>query len=137
MLVVSRLWGLNSTLMELRTNVLFALGVFGLFIWQYLRPRRHKLPPGPRGLPLIGSAFSIPPQYSWNYYTKLKAKYGLFSQYVCFASLTFSSVGDLVYISAMGKPIVLLNSYKVAYDLLVRRASIYSDRTRIVMVGEM
>ena len=61
----------------------------------------------------------------------------LFRSMFSLASLTFSFVGDLVYISAMGKPIVVLNSYKVAYDLLVRRASIYSDRPRSVMVGEM
>ena len=124
--------------MVLRTIVTIALGIFGVYIWQHLRARGRKLPPGPRGLPFIGNALSIPKQYSWNYYTDLKAQYGLLPVCdLCVLALTFLYIGDLVYISAMGQPIVLISSYKVAYDLLVQRASIYSDRPRSVMVGEM
>ena len=129
---------LSSTLMELHNAVVIALGVFGIYIWQCLRSSRRRLPPGPRGLPFIGNVSSIPRQYSWNYYTELKPKYGLFLKNVLsLSALTLLSIGDLVYLSAMGQHIILLNSYKVAYDLLVQRAAIYSDRPRAVMVGEM
>ena len=124
--------------MVLRTVVAIAVGVFGVYIWQHLQARTRRLPPGPTGLPFIGNALSIPHQYSWNYYTELKAKYGLSPHYdLWLFVLMFLSAGDLVYISAMGQQIVLLNSYKVAYDLLVQRASIYSDRPRSIMAGEM
>jgi len=36
--------------------------------------------------------------------------------------------GDLVYLNVAGQPIVVLNSHKVAGDLLDRRSRIYSDR---------
>ena len=36
--------------------------------------------------------------------------------------------GDVIYLNAAGQPIVILNSQKVAANLLDRRAGIYSDR---------
>ena len=36
--------------------------------------------------------------------------------------------GDLIYLNAAGQPMVIMNSQKVAVDLLDRRAAIYSDR---------
>lgn len=40
--------------------------------------------------------------------------------------------GDLVHISAAGQDFLILNSHKVAADLLDRRAAIYSDRPRLI-----
>ena len=36
--------------------------------------------------------------------------------------------GDLIYLNGAGQPIVIINSQKVAVELLDRRAAIYSDR---------
>ena len=47
------------------------------------------------------------------------------------------SVGDVVSVTAMGNRIILLGSYKAANDLLVQRATIYSDRPRVIFLGEM
>jgi hypothetical protein len=38
-----------------------------------------------------------------------------------------------MYVNAAGQPIVVLNSRKVAADLLDRRATIYSDRPRNIV----
>ena len=35
---------------------------------------------------------------------------------------------DIIYLNVLGSPIVVLNSYEAANDLLSRRSSIYSDR---------
>jgi hypothetical protein len=35
---------------------------------------------------------------------------------------------DIIHVKALGTSIVILNSYKVATDLLVERSSIYSSR---------
>ena len=41
--------------------------------------------------------------------------------------------GDLIYLNVAGQPIVILNSHKVAGDLLDRRSRIYSDRPRSIV----
>jgi hypothetical protein len=46
-------------------------------------------------------------------------------------------VGDVVYLSVLGQPIVILNSLKAVKDLLDQRSSIYSDRPIFTMVGEL
>ena len=45
--------------------------------------------------------------------------------------------GDLVYLNAAGQPVVVLNSHKVATDLLDRRATIYSDRPHNIVANDI
>jgi hypothetical protein len=45
--------------------------------------------------------------------------------------------GDLIYLNVIGQPIVVLNSRKVAADLLDRRATIYSDRPRNIVACDI
>ncbi len=45
--------------------------------------------------------------------------------------------GDVIYLNAAGQPIVILNSQKVAADLLDRRAGIYSDRPRNIVASDI
>ena len=45
--------------------------------------------------------------------------------------------GDLIYLNVAGQPIVILNSHKVAGDLLDRRSKIYSDRPRNIVGGDI
>lgn len=45
--------------------------------------------------------------------------------------------GPLVYLNVAGQPIIVLNSHKVAADLLDRRASIYSDRPPNIVASDM
>lgn len=45
---------------------------------QWLRGRR--LPPGPRGLPIVGNAFDIPEHYQWLGYTEWSKRYGRSAQ---------------------------------------------------------
>jgi hypothetical protein len=45
--------------------------------------------------------------------------------------------GDLIYLNAAGQPIIVLNSQKVAADLLDRRAAIYSDRPSNIVACEI
>jgi len=53
-------------------------------------------------------------------------------------SLINSSIeGDVVYVEALGLPVVVLNSYNAAHDLLVKRSSHYSDRPRFPVGGEV
>ena len=38
-----------------------------------------------------------------------------------------------MYLSALGQPILVINSLKTASELLDRRANIYSDRPRLIV----
>lgn len=52
-------------------------------------------------------------------------------------SLTWFTIGDVVYVHIFGQGLVYLNTYEAALDLLDRRGSIYSDKPRLVMVQEL
>jgi hypothetical protein len=44
---------------------------------------------------------------------------------------------DMLYMNALGQPILVFNSLKPAAELLDRRASIYSSRPRFIMAHEV
>lgn len=44
---------------------------------------------------------------------------------------------DMVFLTALGQPIIVFNSLKAASELLDRRANIYSDRPRLIMANEI
>jgi hypothetical protein len=59
------------------------------------------------------------------------------SQFTLCSFLKHAQPGDLIYLNAAGQPIVILNSHKVAGDLLDRRATTYSDRPRSIVAGDI
>jgi hypothetical protein len=48
----------------------------------------------------------------------------------------FLSSGEMMYINALGNGVLILNSQRVAVDLLEKRANIYSDRPHYISCGE-
>ncbi len=46
-------------------------------------------------------------------------------------------IGDLVFLEVLGKPILFINSYEAAIELLEKRWSIYSSRPHFVMAMEL
>lgn len=60
-----------------------------------------KLPPGPSGLPVLGSVLEIPTRNSWFYFTRLKELFGVFSIVNALASLlSLESSQAMLYILA-------------------------------------
>ncbi|SRR6266404_2859001 len=45
--------------------------------------------------------------------------------------------GEMTYISAMGKGVLILNSHRVAVDLLEKRSNIYSNRPHYICAGDL
>ena len=43
----------------------------------------------------------------------------------------------MVYLNALGQPIIILNSLKVAFELLDRRANINSSRPRFIVTSDI
>ncbi|KAJ7672849.1 putative monooxygenase [Mycena rosella] len=81
-----------------------------------LSRKKKQLPPGPRPLPILGNALQIPKKYQWLTFSRWAKEYG-----------------DLVYLDALGQPLIILNSAKAAKDLLEQRSAIYSDRPHLEM----
>ncbi|KAF8987969.1 cytochrome P450 [Cyathus striatus] len=81
--------------------------------------RKGKLPPGPKGIPIFGNMFQLTAD-AWVQFAEWGNQYG-----------------DLVYIRAAGHGMLILNSHKVATDIMEQRAAIYSDRPRLVVASEI
>ncbi|KAH8993954.1 cytochrome P450 [Lactarius akahatsu] len=106
-------WELATT----RGGLAVVLGLALIIVVRYFRSPWRRVPPGPRGLPLIGNA------------SELRDKVWLFSQRL--------QTKDVMYLSALGQPILFLNSLKAASELLDRRGTIYSARPRLIMAQEI
>ncbi|RDB17158.1 hypothetical protein Hypma_001986 [Hypsizygus marmoreus] len=88
--------------------------------WRGSTSSKGKLPPGPRGLPLLGSVLDLRNNSPWLTFTAWNKEYG-----------------PLVHVSIAGHNAVILGTHKVAADLLDRRSGIYSDRPRNIVVHEL
>lgn len=97
------------------------------------KQRRHDLPPGPKGWPLIGNAFDIPDQDGWLKYASMGKKYGMHSMYLFTALYAQEYPGDMIYMEAFGQPLIILNSFERVIDLFEKRSSNYSSRPGIVI----
>ncbi|KAF8121767.1 cytochrome P450 [Boletus edulis] len=74
-----------------------------------LRPLSY--PPGPKGLPFLGSIFEINASEPWLTFTRWAQTHG-----------------DLVYCTLFGRPFLIIQTTDVAKALLEQRSTVYSDR---------
>ena len=44
---------------------------------------------------------------------------------------------NLMYLNALGQPMIVINSLRASSELLDRRANIYSDRPRLIVAHEI
>ncbi|KAJ7606947.1 cytochrome P450 [Mycena polygramma] len=104
--VVSRL----SSLLDWRSILVVALTTGGFYF--YVRKKRSPpLPPGPKGLPLIGNALDIPTANQWLKF----AEFG-------------DAWGNIMSLNALGKTLIIINSNKVAEDLLEGHGVTFANR---------
>ncbi|EGO24745.1 hypothetical protein SERLADRAFT_449501 [Serpula lacrymans var. lacrymans S7.9] len=79
------------------------------------RNSRPPLPPGPTPLPIVGNMLTVNPTEPWITYTEWGKAYG-----------------DIIYSRLLNQEIIVINSEKVARDLLDHRSGNFSDRPTIV-----
>lgn len=111
---------------------------------RFFRKRTLPYPPGPSGVPILGNALQIPPRWSWLWYTEQAKQFGaafLPSRYLMPASepLTWNPIdvaGDVVYVTALGQPIVVLSSKEATDDLLVKKTTM-AGRPYLAMMQDL
>ncbi len=59
----------------------------------------------------------------------------LYTLNACKTLLTHPT-GELMYLSAFGQGVLVINSQRVAVDLLEKRSHVYSDRPRYISAGD-
>ncbi|KAF7345741.1 Cytochrome p450 [Mycena venus] len=91
--------------------------VSGCYIQRKKSPR---LPPGPRGLPIIGNVLDIPTEKHWLKFAELAEVWG-----------------DIFSLTTFGQTMIIVSSERVAEDLLDVRGADFSDRPVIPMGGEL
>ncbi|KIY43454.1 cytochrome P450 [Fistulina hepatica ATCC 64428] len=101
--------------------VCLAAGAIVCYIFIRSRSRTSLLPPGPPGYPFIGNLLDLNTPSVPKLFADLEATYA----------------GDIIHISVFGKSTVILNSESAVIDLLEKRGAIYSNRPRLVLLGEL
>ncbi|KAI0245805.1 cytochrome P450 [Lactifluus subvellereus] len=86
---------------------------------QYAGSPWRKVPPGPRGLPILGNIREFQGK-GWLFGKDCKRRFE-----------------HIMYLNVLGQPIIVFNSLKAASDPLDRRANIYSDRPRFIFAHEI
>jgi hypothetical protein len=83
---------------------------------------RLPLPPGPKGLPLIGNIADLPPKGipEWQHWSKFRDLYG-----------------PLNSVTVTGQTIILIHDRQMAAELFEKQAAKYSSRPSMVFSAEM
>ncbi|KAI0365461.1 cytochrome P450 [Pilatotrama ljubarskyi] len=98
-----------------------AAALLALLLYTLTRPSRPR-PPGPAPKPLVGNVSDLPSGgHEWLGYIQLGRKYA----------------SDILYFTSLGTPLLVINSFQAAHDLLDRKGALYSDRPRFVMFNEL
>ncbi|KAJ8090312.1 hypothetical protein PM082_018908 [Marasmius tenuissimus] len=99
--------------------------VFGYYLSQRLlgrgNHRRLSLPPGPKGLPILGNLLDVPTTFPGHNFEKMGKELG----------------SDILYLNVAGTKIVVLNSHEACWDLLEKRSAIYSSRPPFPMLIDL
>jgi len=85
------------------------------------------LPPGPPPIPIVGNVRGIDANAPWLTYTEWGKQYGACSHLTTRCFIHYHA-GDIVYSHFFNQEIIIINSEKVAAELLDKRSHNYSDR---------
>ncbi|EKM48702.1 uncharacterized protein PHACADRAFT_202500 [Phanerochaete carnosa HHB-10118-sp] len=96
-----------------------AIGIVCLFVAVLNRPGRRRLPPGPKGLPILGNILDAPKEHEWRTFQEWGRTYD----------------SDVVHFQILGAHYVVLNSAKATTELFERRSNLHSDKPQAAMIN--
>ncbi|GJJ14307.1 hypothetical protein Clacol_008571 [Clathrus columnatus] len=109
-----------SDSLPLPATVLISAGIAAsVIVYRLLKSPNAKFP-GPRPVPVIGNAHQMPQEHPWLTFSQWQKVYG-----------------DVIYLEAFGKPILVVNSSDIAIELLDKRSATYSDRPHLIMASDL
>ncbi|VDC05972.1 unnamed protein product [Peniophora sp. CBMAI 1063] len=112
-------------------------GISLILTVRYLNSPWRKLPPGPPGMPILGNALQLMGD-QWLQFSAWRQEYGMHSVLLlAFNKMLMVRIGDIMYLNAMGQPMIVLSNPAITAELLERRASIYSDRPTLIVTHEI
>ncbi|KAG7085838.1 hypothetical protein E1B28_003375 [Marasmius oreades] len=98
---------------------LFFILSFTLALLLMFFTSRNRLPPGPKGLPLIGNVLDMPNGQEWKTFAEWGRQYG-----------------GICSVTLLGQPMIIINSADIMAEL-DKKGTLYSDRPRLEMGGEL
>lgn len=103
--------------------------------WTHSRRKTLRLPPGPRALPLLGNILDMPTKHEWKTFYEWSQTYGMLMYIIISTTfITERCLGDIVYVTLIGRPIIILNTVEAATNLLMTRSGNYSERPTIPLL---
>ena len=112
-----------SSFGELKIGLL-GIAVIGYVVFHFLRRKRHHypLPPGPKGLPIVGNINDLPKpgERECDHWIKYKDLYGPISS-----------------ITVLGQTFIIINDADMALKLLRDRSTIHANRPHLTFSAEM
>ncbi|KAJ3478243.1 hypothetical protein NLI96_g9898 [Meripilus lineatus] len=101
--------------------VLFFLFSAIVLALRFLRRRRVPLPPGPKGLPVVGNILDLPNKDEYRVYADWSRRYD----------------SGILSLEVLGSPMIILNSAKAINDLLEKKSAQFSNRPPLRLFNDV